>query len=70
MSHPGQILSPKEIYRRVWNDQPYGAESTVAVHIRHLREKIEIDPASPRYLRVVWGQGYVMGESKNGGEKQ
>ena len=70
MSHPGQILSPKEIYRRVWNDQPYGAESTVAVHVRHLREKIEIDPASPRYLRVVWGHGYVMGESKNGGEKQ
>ena len=58
MKHPGEVMSPKEIYRRVWNDDPYGAESTVAVHIRHIREKIEIDPASPRYLRVVWGQGY------------
>lgn len=69
MKHPGEILPPKEIYRRVWNDLPYGAESTVAVHIRHLREKIEIDPASPRYLRVVWGQGYVMGENKKGGKQ-
>ena len=58
MKHPGEVMSPKEIYRRVWNDDPYGAESTVAVHVRHIREKIEIDPASPRYLRVVWGQGY------------
>jgi len=62
MSHPGEVMSPKEIYRRVWNDNPWGAESTVAVHIRHIREKIEIDPASPRYLRVVWGQGYKMDE--------
>ena len=45
MEHPGQVFSPRELYRRVWNDEPYGAESTVAVHIRHLREKIEIDPA-------------------------
>ena len=70
MKHPGEILPPKEIYRRVWKDSPYGAESTVAVHIRHLREKIEIDPASPRYLRVVWGQGYVMGEKNDGGKKR
>lgn len=70
MKHPGQILSPKEIYRQVWKDSPYGAEGTVAVHIRHLREKIEIDPASPRYLRVVWGQGYVMGELNDGGIKR
>ena len=70
MKHPGEILPPKEIYRRVWKDSPYGAESTVAVHIRHLREKIEIDPASPRYLRVVWGQGYVMGEKNDGGIKR
>lgn len=60
MSHPGQVFSPKEIYRRVWKDAPYGSENTVAVHIRHLREKIEIDPAQPRYLKVVWGQGYKM----------
>lgn len=60
MSHPGQVFSPKEIYRRVWNDQPLGSESTVAVHIRHLREKLEINPAEPRYLKIVWGHGYKM----------
>ena len=60
MENPGQVFSPREIYRRVWKDAPYGSENTVAVHIRHLREKIEIDPASPRYLKVVWGQGYKM----------
>ena len=58
LHHPGEVLSPKEIYRRVWQDEPFGADSTVAVHIRHLREKIEIDPANPRYLKVVWAQGY------------
>lgn len=56
----GRVFSPAEIYQRVWNDVPYGSESTVAVHIRHLREKIEITPAEPRYLKVVWGQGYKM----------
>ena len=60
MEQPGRVFSPREIYRRVWNDEPYGAESTVAVHIRHLREKIEIDPAQPRYVKAVWGQGYKM----------
>ena len=60
MENPGQVFSPREIYRRVWHDAPYGSENTVAVHIRHLREKIEINPASPRYLKVVWGQGYKM----------
>lgn len=60
LQHPGEVISPKEIYRKVWNDAPYGAESTVAVHIRHLREKIEINPAEPRYLKVVWGQGYKL----------
>ncbi|MBQ8264761.1 MAG: response regulator transcription factor [Oscillospiraceae bacterium] len=58
MLNAGQVFSPKEIYRRVWHDAPFGSENTVAVHIRHLREKIEIDPARPRYLKVVWGQGY------------
>ena len=58
MQHPGQDKSPKEIYRKIWNDLPYGSENTVAVHIRHLREKLEINPAEPRYLKVVWGQGY------------
>ena len=58
MEYPGQVFSPKEIYRMVWSDSPYGAENTVAVHIRHLREKLEYNPAEPRYLKVVWGQGY------------
>lgn len=58
MQNPGQVFSPKEIYKRIWNDLPYGSENTVAVHIRHLREKLEINPAEPRYLKVVWGQGY------------
>lgn len=60
MQNVGKVFSPKEIYLKVWKDNPYGAESTVAVHIRHLREKIEINPAEPRYLKVVWGQGYKM----------
>lgn len=58
MENPGQVFSPKEIYKRVWQEHSYGSESTVAVHIRHLREKLEINPAEPRYLKVVWGQGY------------
>ena len=58
MQNPGRVFSPREIYTLVWNDMPYGSENTVAVHIRHLREKIEINPAEPRYLKVVWGQGY------------
>lgn len=58
MENPGQVFSPKEIYRRVWKDVPLGSENTVAVHIRHLREKLEINPNQPRYLKVVWGQGY------------
>lgn len=62
MQHPGEVMSPKEIYRRVWKDTPYGAESTVAVHIRHMREKLEINPAEPRYLKVVWAQGYKIEE--------
>lgn len=58
MEHPGQVFSPGQIYNQVWEDQPYGSESTVAVHIRHLREKIELNPQEPRHLKVVWGQGY------------
>ncbi len=58
MASPGEVFAPKTIYRRVWNEEPYGAESTVAVHIRHLREKLEIDPAAPRCIKAVWGQGY------------
>lgn len=64
MHNPGQVFSPKEIYTKVWNDAPYGAENTVVVHIRHLREKLEINPAEPRYLKVVWGHGYKMENGK------
>lgn len=60
LSHPGQVFSSAQIYEKVWNDPAYGSENTVAVHIRHLREKIEINPAEPRYLKVVWGLGYKL----------
>lgn len=60
MSHPGQVFSTSQIYEQVWNDISYGSENTVPVHIRHLREKLEIDPADPRYIKVVWGLGYKM----------
>ena len=60
MENPGKVFSSREIYRRVWNDKPVGAEGTVAVHIRHLREKVEIDPATPQYLKLVWGKGYKL----------
>ncbi|MCQ2445465.1 MAG: response regulator transcription factor [Clostridia bacterium] len=60
MEHAGEVFSPKEIYARTKGENPYGSENTVAVHIRHLREKLEIDPGSPRYIKVVWGQGYKM----------
>ena len=65
MASPGKVFSPRDIYKRVWEEDPLGADSTVAVHIRHLREKIEIDPAHPRYLKVVWGQGYKIEEWKD-----
>ena len=58
IKNPGKVFSSKEIYSAVWSSDPLGAEGTIAVHIRHLREKIEIDPANPRYLKVVWGKGY------------
>lgn len=60
MENLGKVFSSDKIYRQVWKDQPFGGEGTVAVHIRHLREKIEIDPGEPRYIKVVWGQGYRM----------
>ncbi len=60
LSRPGQVFSSAQIYELVWNDPSLGSENTVAVHIRHLREKIEIDPSNPRYLKVVWGLGYKM----------
>ena len=60
MGSPGTVFSPKLIYRAVWGEEPFGVENAVAVHIRHLREKLEIDPSDPRYIKVVWGQGYKM----------
>ena len=60
MSSPNEVFSPKKIYEAIWKEKPYGADNTVAVHIRHLREKIEIDPAEPRYIKVIFGQGYKM----------
>ena len=58
MKNPGKVFSGGEIYRSVWKENPMGNEGAVAVHIRHLREKIEINPSEPRYLKVIWGQGY------------
>ncbi len=58
MTHPGKVYSTSALYEAVWQEAPLGSEGAVAVHIRHLREKIEINPSEPRYLKVVWGQGY------------
>ena len=60
MERPGRVFSTKALYEAVWQEAAMGSEGAVAVHIRHLREKIEIDPSNPRYLKVVWGQGYKM----------
>ncbi|MBR3973620.1 MAG: response regulator transcription factor [Oscillospiraceae bacterium] len=60
MSNPGKVYSTKALYESVWNEAALGSEGAVAVHIRHLREKVEINPSEPRYIKVVWGQGYKM----------
>ena len=60
MNNPGKVYSTKALYEAVWQEAALGSEGAVAVHIRHLREKIEINPSEPRYLKVVWGQGYKM----------
>ena len=65
MSNPGKVYSTKTLYEAVWREAALGSEGSVAVHIRHLREKIEIKPSEPRYLKVMWGQGYKLeGEKK------
>ena len=56
----GKVFSPEEIYRRVWREDSAVADNTIAVHVRHIREKIEINPKDPKYLKVVWGIGYKM----------
>ena len=60
MTNPGKVYSTQNLYESVWKEAALGSEGAVAVHIRHLREKIEINPSQPRYLKVVWGQGYKM----------
>ena len=60
MHNVGKVYSPREIYQEVWKANPVGSENTVAVHIRHLREKLEINPQEPRQIKVVWGQGYKL----------
>ena len=60
MQNPGKVFSTKTLYESVWQEAALGSEGAVAVHIRHLREKIEINPSEPGYLKVVWGQGYKM----------
>jgi len=64
MRNPGKVYSTKALYEAVWQEVALGTEGAVAVHIRHLREKIEINPSEPRYLKVVWGQGYKIEESR------
>ena len=58
MENPRRVFTPKQIYENVWDEYAYGTEGTIAVHIRHLREKLEINPDEPRHIKVVWGQGY------------
>ncbi len=64
MANPGKVFSPKEIYQTIWKEKPFGTDNTVAVHIRHLREKIEINPSEPRYIKVLFGQGYKFMEER------
>lgn len=64
LSKPGKVFSPREIYEKVWQEHLYGSENIVAVHIRHIREKIEINPTEPRYVKVIWGQGYKIDAMK------
>ncbi|MEG1956644.1 MAG: response regulator transcription factor [Lachnospiraceae bacterium] len=60
MKNPGKVFSINQIYESIWSEDAIGADNTVAVHIRHIREKIEINPKDPRYVKVVWGVGYKM----------
>lgn len=63
MKNQGRVFSINQIYESIWNEKAIGADNTVAVHIRHIREKIEINPKEPRYLKVVWGVGYKIEKS-------
>lgn len=68
MQNKGNVFSIEQIYQNVWEDEPYSAENIIAVHIRHIREKIEIDPKNPKYLKVIWGVGYKI-ERMEGAKK-
>ena len=59
IKNPGRVFSADEIYERIWNEKAVNTD-TIMVHVRNIREKIEINPAEPRYLKVVWGKGYKM----------
>ncbi len=65
IKHPGHIYSSAQIYEQVWNESAVGADNAVSVHIRHLRQKLEIDPSEPRYLKVVWGLGYKLEDGRH-----
>ena len=67
VKNQGKVFSINQIYESIWNEDAIGADNTVAVHIRHIREKIEINPKEPRYLKVVWGVGYKIEKLKAGG---
>ena len=58
VQNKGKVFSIEQIYEHIWKEEAYGADNTVTVHIRHIREKIEIDPKNPKYLKVIWGIGY------------
>ena len=66
MEQPGKVFAPRDIYRKIWGEDSLSAgDNTVAVHIRHLREKIEITPNDPRYIKVIFGQGYKIEKGRN-----
>lgn len=65
MKNQGRVFSINQIYESIWNEDAIGADNTVAVHIRHIREKIEINPKEPRYLKVVWGVGYKIDKEQS-----
>ncbi len=64
LENKGKVYSIEQIYENVWNEESYGAENIIAVHIRHIREKIEINPKEPKYLKVIWGIGYKVEDIK------
>jgi len=64
MENQGTVFTPADIYKKVWKDNTMGSESIVAVHVRHLREKLEINPSEPRYIKMIWGRGYYVDKKR------